>query len=389
MNLLLLAPLGLFALAALALPLLIHLVRRLELTPTEFAALRWLAERVRPRRRLRFERPWLLLLRLTLLALLALLLARPVLMSPAASTRPWVVVAPGVERSAAQAAVGALDADWHWLAPGFPRFEDATPTAESSVSSLLRELDADLPSDIALSVVVPQDLGGLDGERPRLAHALDWRIVVGRMQNAAAPAVAAPTRLALRCAADAAAAQTYLRAAVAAWNQREPHRYELDAAPASVPVPNDTAWLVWLAAPTPALTQWIERGGIALTAKDSDSDGEPIWRDGQGRVLARRRASGHGRTIALTAAFAPSDLPILLDADFPERLLAAFSGAPRAPTRAPAAAARPLHDGGVANAATRSLAAARPLDAWLALLIAGLFLLERALATRARAEAAT
>src|SRR5690606_3770281 len=77
MSLALLAPLGLFALAALALPILVHLVRRIELHATEFAALRWISARVPPRRRIRFERPWLLLLRLLLVALLALLLARP------------------------------------------------------------------------------------------------------------------------------------------------------------------------------------------------------------------------------------------------------------------------------------------------------------------------
>jgi len=386
MNLVLLAPLGLVALAALALPLLIHLVRRLELTQTEFAALRWVAERVRPRRRLRFERPWLLLLRLALLALLALLLARPMLTAPGAPARRWVVVAPGVERSTAQAAVGTLDADWHWLAPGFPRLDDAAPAAAIPISSLLRELDADLPAGSALSVVVPQELAGLDGERPRLAHALDWHVVPGRMQDVAAPTPATPTRLVVRYAVDAKAAQTYLRAAVAAWNQREPHRYELDAGPASAPIPSDAAWLVWLAPPTSALTQWIERGGIALTANNADSEGEPVWRDDHGRVLARRHVAGHGQTIALTGVFAPSDLPILLDAAFPDRLLSVFAGAPPAPTRA-SAAARPLHDAGIASGAAQSLAAARPLDAWLALLIAGLFLLERAVATRARAQA--
>ncbi len=200
MNLTLLAPFGLAALAALALPLLIHLIRRLELTPTEFAALRWITERMRPRRRLRFERPWLLLLRLALLALLAVLLARPVLTPPAASTRSWVVVAPAVERPAAHAAVSAPEADWRWLAPGFPRLEDIAPTVDSPVSSLLRELDADLPADTALTAIVPQELAGLDGERPRLAHALEWRIVPGRTQDTDAPAPEPARRLALRYA---------------------------------------------------------------------------------------------------------------------------------------------------------------------------------------------
>lgn len=387
MSFALLAPLGLLALAALALPLLIHLVRRLELTTTEFAALRWVAERVRPRRRLRFERPWLLLLRLALLALLALLLARPVLLAPAAPTRPWVVVAPGVERGAAHAAVSAADADWRWLAPGFPRLDEALSSDPVPVSSLLRELDADVSAATTLTVVVPQELAGLDGERPRLAHALDWRVVPGRTQGSDPAASATPVRLAVRYAADAEAAVAYLHAAVAAWNLREPHRYELDAEPASAAIPADASWLVWLAPSTPVLAQWIERGGIALVAGDVDADGEPIWRDGQGRVLARRQVSGMGQRIALGGAFAASDLPIVLDADFPDRLLAAFAGAPRAPTRAPAAAARPLHDAGVASAEARSLAAAQPLDAWLALLIAALFLLERAVATRSRARA--
>ncbi|HEY6943337.1 BatA domain-containing protein, partial [Dokdonella sp.] len=78
MSIALLAPLGLVALAAWALPILVHLVRRLQLERTEFAALRWIAVDAQPRRRVRFERPWLLLVRLLLLAALALLLAQPV-----------------------------------------------------------------------------------------------------------------------------------------------------------------------------------------------------------------------------------------------------------------------------------------------------------------------
>jgi len=50
LTLTLLAPLGLAALVALGVPILIHLVRRIELRTTEFAALRWISDRVRPRR---------------------------------------------------------------------------------------------------------------------------------------------------------------------------------------------------------------------------------------------------------------------------------------------------------------------------------------------------
>ena len=55
MSLAWLFPAGLAALASLLLPLLIHLARRDEQRLLDFAALRWLAARPRPRRRIRFE----------------------------------------------------------------------------------------------------------------------------------------------------------------------------------------------------------------------------------------------------------------------------------------------------------------------------------------------
>ena len=79
MSLGLLLPVGLAALAALLLPLLLHLERQSEPRATDFAALRWLSARLRPRRSLRLEECWLLLLRLLLVASVALLFARPVL----------------------------------------------------------------------------------------------------------------------------------------------------------------------------------------------------------------------------------------------------------------------------------------------------------------------
>ena len=96
MNFALLAPIGLAALAALALPLLIHLARRTEEQPTDFAALRWLRANPRPRKRPRLDERLLMAARLVLLALLALWLAHPVLTQATART-PVVAVAPGVD----------------------------------------------------------------------------------------------------------------------------------------------------------------------------------------------------------------------------------------------------------------------------------------------------
>ncbi len=388
MNPALLAPLGLAALAALALPLLIHLVRRLQLVDTEFAALRWISPRAQPRRRLRFERPWLLLIRLALLALLALLLARLVSLAPTADTNAdWIVVAPGADLGAAHTRVGA-GGEWHWLAPGFPRIDANAAPSPAPAASLLRELDARMPAGSALRVVVPETLGGLDGERAHLSHALDWIVVPGRSPSVP-DAAREPVVLHVRYADDEANALAYLRAAVAAWNVREPNRYSLDAQPVPATAPDDARWLVWLAPDFPSsLTSWVERGGIALVTHRAEKDAAPLWQASDGSVIASEQSLGAGRVIALPNALAPSDLPLLLDAAFPNQLLAAFRGERPAPDRAFAAAAEP--DRVAANVATTPALAgnnAVALDAWLAIAIAVLFALERIVATMRPREA--
>ena len=330
----LLAPLGLFALAALALPILIHLVRRIELHVTEFAALRWISARAPPRRRIRFERPWLLLLRLLIIALLAVLLARPVVEENARSAQPHAFVLPGAELAAARLAIGADAAQARWLAPGLPLLDQPAPTDAVASASLLREVDASLPRGAHLRVVVPRELGGLDGERPRLAHALEWLVVDGR-----APVRAAPTRASIRFAVRHAAADTtgsgWLRAAVQAWNLREPGRFVLDQATLDVPLAADTHWLAWLAPQVPStVSNWIDAGGTALLVRQPDAGGDVLWRDAGAGVLARVESRGLGRVVALPTALTPEALPWLLEADFPARLLAAMQGPAAPPDRA-------------------------------------------------------
>ncbi|WP_225217903.1 BatA domain-containing protein [Luteimonas colneyensis] len=205
----LLLPAGLLALAALALPLLLHLARREDQRPVDFAALRWLSARVRPRRRLRFEERLLLALRLLLVALLALLLARPVLPLEGRDAA-WIVAAPGVaaealrdarhvgDGAAATAEAGRdIDVDGdgdgdgdtdgrndgttvqrRWLAPGFPALGDAPAPAHGPATiSLLRELDMRMPTVTPLVVLVPPVLDGVDAERPRLSRPVQWRVV--------------------------------------------------------------------------------------------------------------------------------------------------------------------------------------------------------------------
>jgi len=74
----LLAPWFLLALGALAVPLLIHLVRRIRRAPTRFPSLMFLRRfPQREKQRLRLRDPWLLLLRCLALVLLALAFSRP------------------------------------------------------------------------------------------------------------------------------------------------------------------------------------------------------------------------------------------------------------------------------------------------------------------------
>lgn len=383
MNLVLLLPAGLAALAALALPLLIHLARRSEHRPTPFAALRWLRARPKPRNRVRFDEWPLLLLRLALLALLALLLARPALYGAAGDT-PWVAVVPGISIQAARAAVVAPDAEWHWLAPGFPPVEEPAPSGTLPVSSLLRELDAALPAEAALTVIAPAQLDGLDAQRVRLSRTVAWQVLPGAAPPASVPAPPAP-KLVVRYAPDSLPALRYLRAAHAAWSGSG-SATPLPAAPVGQALPPlaMSQALVWLApGPLPAqVERWIAAGGTALldarSTRATQWPMSPLWSDERGAVLVEGGSFGKGRLLHFTRALAPAQMPQLLEADFPRHLRTLFEAAPPPPSRGLAADHDP--QGGAPAWAPRP----RDLQPWLLLAIALLFLCERWLATSPR-----
>lgn len=408
MSLGLLFPLGLAALAAWLIPLLVHLVRREEQRPTDFAALRWLSARLKPRAKIRFEDLPLLALRLALLAAMALLLAKPVLFGGAGEA-PWLLVVPGADPAAAPDLPDTTQR--RWLAPGFPPLDAPRPDAAIPVSSLLRQLDAELPAATPVTVLVPAVIGGADGERPRLARTVDWRIVAGAMAPAV-PVSTPPRALAVRAVAAREPALRFLRAAAVAWPRLDardaPAATEaspsapasetittadasIDATPldvgdadASLPaIGTPLVWLVPGELPA-ALREWIQAGGQALVEPGSDwplpAPGVASWRDAEGRVLARSAALGRGRLTQLQQPLAPAELPALLEPDFPRRLHELMQATPPAPTRADAATHAPLAGGpGFPESP-------RPLDTPLLWLIVALFALERLWATRRRPE---
>ncbi|MDZ4348840.1 MAG: BatA domain-containing protein [Xanthomonadaceae bacterium] len=130
----LLLPVGLLALAGVLVPLLIHLVRRSEMLVSDFAALRWLAAKARPRRRLRFDERLLLAVRLLLIASIAALLAQPTLTGWPAG-RDWLLVAPGVAVADLPTPDPEREGERRWLAPGLPPLSAPTP-AVGPTSSL-------------------------------------------------------------------------------------------------------------------------------------------------------------------------------------------------------------------------------------------------------------
>lgn len=390
MSLALLLPMGLLALAALAVPLLIHLIRRNRQQPVEFAALRWLRERPRPRQRLRFDEWWLLALRLLLLVLLALLLARPVLQGHP-DRRPWWVLVPGASPAALPSDLPA-DARVHWLAPGFPPFvaDGAAPAPTASPTSLLRELDARLPAGVTLTVLASAVLDGVDAQRPRLSRPVDWRVVAGPAAEARPAASLPPTRIALRHPADCreacADALRPLKAAAAALAQ--PPAVQVDVGPATQALPAGTTELWWFGdAPLPApFEAWVRAGGTVLVAgptavaapASAEAASTVAWADDAGRPLIEARRLGQGRWLRVTRPLQPAVFPQLLEADFPRQLQRALQPPPTAPARVLAADHAPL-------VGARSYPQPpRDLSHWLIALIAGLFVLERWLASGRR-----
>jgi hypothetical protein len=257
MTPLLLAPLGLAALAALVVPLLIHLRRRTEEVPLDFAALRWLEARPRPKRRIRFDEWLLLALRVLLVACLALLLARPAVLGWEHDA-PRVLAAPGVDPAAARKAVGA-EADLRWIAPGFPALGAGAPPARGALSSLIRQYDAELPEGAALTILVPPVLGGVDAAPLRLTRKVTWRVIAGPI-TARTPAAPRAPALALRHAEGQGGAVRYFRAVATAWSDAP----KFDASTGD-DLPRAGTVLVWLKrGRLPAtVTNWVSGGGTA------------------------------------------------------------------------------------------------------------------------------
>jgi hypothetical protein len=329
---------------------------------------------------LRFDEWLLLALRLLLVTLLALLLARPAVLGWEDEGARFLA-APGVDPAAARAAAGP-EADIRWIAPGFPAIDTPPPAASVQTSSLIRQFDAELPPGAALTILVPPVLEGVDAGPLRLTRKVTWQIVKGGAKSGQPAAPDAPI-LAVRYPQGQDSAVRYFRAAAGAWSDKP--RFE--ATPGATLPPGEHV-LVWLLpGPVPqAVTDWIGEGGTALLGDTAEvampAASDALWRDETGRTLVEGGTLGAGRLMRFTRPLVPAEMPELLTPDFAVILRDLVTPPAPPPARVSAAAFVPS-----AGTAPYDLPP-RDLTPWLAVMIALVFAAERLLATRRRRFAA-
>ena len=244
----LLLPTALFALIALALPLLIHLQRRRETPPPRlFAALAYIDPQARPKQRVRLRDRLLLLLRLLLLTVLTFVLAQPLLHGRAGA--PWVLLWPGLDATQ----VGAVDdnAELRWLAPGFPRVDGITPPALENPFSLLRQLAFERPAAQALEVRVPRELEGWDGVPLELGRAIEWTVLP--VELPAAPQAPQVRRVAVHVMEDVESEQRRALTALGVYFEGLGEGSPLQLVEAGEAPPAEGVDVLWVMASTPAI----------------------------------------------------------------------------------------------------------------------------------------
>lgn len=196
-----LAPLALLAFCAVVAPLVIHLLSRKPGKTVKIGSLKFLeASESRQLRSFKLTDVPLLLLRMALLTILALLLAKPVWQSSiqptAATPRGWILIAPEFLHQPHDPRFDQmLDSlvtagnELHVLAPDFPAVrthsgEIFTPDPSNiNYWSLLREIDQKLPGNVPLWIFAPDRLSYFYGERPTLKRTLKWIAVPGLREN--------------------------------------------------------------------------------------------------------------------------------------------------------------------------------------------------------------
>lgn len=205
-------PMALIALAALAIPLVLHLIRR-PVPTVRLGSLKFLSASQRRLKSVRWRDLLLLLLRCGFLTTVALLLAGPRWVPGSDEPARWVVLIPGVklgpEGLRRVAELEASGHDLHYLSAGFPREEPNAIGSPPDAWSLMREGDFRLPAGSEWVVVGPAQAGDFRGDRPVLRRLrVTWEAAEAATQTASsnraelAPLPPATARVAILAAAD-------------------------------------------------------------------------------------------------------------------------------------------------------------------------------------------
>jgi len=372
------APVWLAALGALAVPLAIHLWSRRAGRAVRVGSIRLLSGMPpATRRAVRLRDPWLLALRLALLAALALSLADPYWAPRSPRGTTWALLSE--EALADRTLIDSLrhaGAELRLLEDGGRQMADGREDGRWQMAdgrvpnywSLLSEADRLAPPGVRFVVVAPLVADRFRGTRPAITAPVTWREVRADAPRGAPPAAAPPRRVVILADAAHHEDARYFETAIHAAAQTTGPRADVtrgSPADAATLAP-EADWIVWLAA-----------AGAAPALPGTSA---PVWSDANGAPLLSVARDGQALAFRLHARITPDRA---LAPEFVEAVAALWVGpipravavGPRitAAQAAPAVAAAPAHRGTPAGAvplagplwvlATLALA----LDRWLAL----------------------
>ena len=210
-------PIALWALAGLAVPVLIHLLSHDRGRLLPFASVRFIPGLKSQRLRSPSLSLWLLfLVRCLLLGALAMLMARPLLRTEAKLGGPVAVLvsalalaADGEKTLALANEIAAQNGTRpRILAPGFPALRDTLGIYPGGAWSLLAELEDRIHSDTTILVLTADDPRETTARKPLFEHSVEWLVIT---DAAPAPPVE-PLRIGLSASAERQADLNYLRA---------------------------------------------------------------------------------------------------------------------------------------------------------------------------------
>ncbi|HEY7685478.1 MAG TPA: BatA domain-containing protein [Gemmatimonadales bacterium] len=403
-----LSPTWLFGLAALAVPLALHLWSRRTGRPIRVGSIHLLAGAPpATARSWRIQEPWILLLRCAVLAALVAALAGPYWAPRDAAGPTWALVADDVaDRSALTDSLERLGLV-------------VRPLDSANLWMALRETDREAPPGTRFLVFGPAILRDFHGARPLIGSTVEWhsrpamdagaRAAIQRTGARVVALYADPGRR-----EDARYVSAALRAAGLATGIRAIVTFRsTDGTGESAA---DADWAVWLSdrsipeairrrvregttlvsdagnAPTARRRTrivladqpsdaWLERRGVTA------DDGAPVWSDGAGAPLLTAAREGRGVHYRFHSRFAPAWGDFVLRPAFPEAMARLWVGADpvgkRSDDRRIAhSQLLPVSDRTLHSAASVGHQRSLFLPAWLVAVL--LFVFERRLAGRAR-----